>query len=279
MDQKETPTPANITVEFCSDLNYLDGILRLPEIYGRMSNDDSPGIGVISVAGLLANRRNVFLKVSLSGEPVGFFMLVWKGPGLYEVHTNLTENARGLEGVRVGRAARDFFFIHTDACRISSQCPDYVPESLVFARSVGFKTDFRRENAYTKASQKHGVTFVSTALTEWVRDVWKKPAHLDIGRYFHKQLFSVLEDGQHDDDDNHDGMVGLAAMIAVRGGQPEKAELIYNQWALCSGFAPLEYLGYKNGSLIFDIQTAILSLDQNFQIRVIKKIPCPQQPQ
>lgn len=272
----QTSTPARIEIVPTRDWEWMDTVMRNPEMYARTSHDGTPAADQLSMKVVVEDPRNAFLQVLRNGEPGGFFMLLNKAPGIYEVHTNLLPECRGLDGVKAGCLGRDFMFIHTDCRRLTSLCPEWIPESVKYAEACRFHQDFTREAYWTREAKPQGVTFVSITLLEWVRCMHRN--FRDLGVRFHEQLFSQMEEETHAEDPNHDAMVGLALRLAC-AGQVFKAETIYNDWAAVAGYAPLRFLGERDGVLAIDIVTAVIGLEKNGNVHVIRKAECQlQQP-
>jgi len=92
--------------------------------------------------------------------------------------------------------------------------------------------------------------------------------NIERGRWFHAQLQGLIPDDVHDDDDAHDEAVGTALHRAVTGGEPDEAVKAYNAWAESAGYEPIRYLGSEHGVLRADIVTAVITLDQDFTLRI-----------
>lgn len=93
-----------------------------------------------------------------------------------------------------------------------------------------------------------------------------------IGKKFHDQLEAQLGHEAHPDDPVHNAAVGNALLIAVKGGQPERAEAIYNAWATLAGYDTLKYLGTDpDGSLRVNIQSATIAIDSRYRVRLLQE--------
>lgn len=161
--------PPTVTVGPTSDVAYMDSVLRQPDIYESISHDASPPAEKLTVGGLVSAGINRFLLVSVDGEPAGFFMLVNRCRGVYEVHTNLTMKCRGKLSVRAGIEGCKWMFLNTDAMKLVSFCPSCSPETSYFASLVGFNRDFTQTDRWVKHGKKHDVIHVSLTFDEWLR--------------------------------------------------------------------------------------------------------------
>lgn len=95
-----------------------------------------------------------------------------------------------------------------------------------------------------------------------------------IGRTFHEQLASQVEEVQHPDSAEHDEQVGRALRTAIEG-DPKRAERQYNAWAGKAGYEPVKFLGRVDGRLRADIRTATVDVDDEYRVSVVKEEACP----
>lgn len=100
---------------------------------------------------------------------------------------------------------------------------------------------------------------------------------LAIGRAFHRQL-SALADPPHADDVAHDLAVGRALrQVIADGGAPETAVAEYNAWATRAGYAPIQYLGLRDGAWLLNIVSAVIAIDRAYHVTLIEErsLECP----
>lgn len=95
-----------------------------------------------------------------------------------------------------------------------------------------------------------------------------------LGRSFHAQLEPQLPEDNHPPDPEHDEHVGRALRTAVRDGQPERAMRDYNAWARGAGYEPIRYLGSEEGRIRADIVSAVIEVDEQYRVTVLKEEPC-----
>lgn len=267
----------SIIVEQTWDYDELDSVLRDPEVFERQAHTGCD-IETITVKSLLGqSENNFFLRASIDGSIMGFWVLLQKMPGFYEVHTNFLPEFRGKEAMTAGDAGIDWMFLRTDCVKLASICPSCIPESALYARRCGFRQDHAIRPGLRFHDSKGGIhdsLIMSITLAEWFRNRQEKWA--DIGdKKFHKQLFGKAGFDFHEPDVNHDGVVGLCFMMAVEGGNPVKAQALYNSWAAFSGYDPIEFYGQKNGLIHVNIGNANITIDKNYNIEVLNL--CQQQ--
>lgn len=112
----------------------------------------------------------------------------------------------------------------------------------------------------------------------YVLPVWGRSRRRDreLGRAFHVQLSGQIEDGNHPDDPVHNEHVGKALRTAIEGREPVRAMDEYNAWAIRSGYEPIQYLGSFGGRMRADIVTAVIEVDDQYVVHVVKESqPCP----
>lgn len=257
----------DITVEFSEDYGFFDQVLSDPEIFDKVSPD---GVEALTVSNLVKN--SVFILVRKENQKVGFFVCEFVGGDTWRVHTNLMKECRGTDAIRAGKKGCDLMFRRTPATRLVSECHGYAPEALQFAKGCGFKSDFVKCVPWVKNKQFYDITCVSLTLQEWIRFNYK--AFVDIGKEFHDRLHSQLGRQNHPDDSVHNGFAGLAMDIALRGGMPAKAQAIYNDWALQSGYELVTYLGSRGPIQVWDICTLIIEGGPDMKPNAIRNLKC-----
>lgn len=156
-----------ITIEETRDWEWMDSIIRRPEVYEPMIFDGGVDREHISTRLAIEDKKNLFFRVIQEGMPVGFFMAEWRGDGWYEIHTNLTKECRGLAAIEAGRKVRDALFQEHGVQKLTSTCPLYNPQSLVFAMRCGMKIDYRVGSEFKKNGKEYGAVHVVLNLGDW----------------------------------------------------------------------------------------------------------------
>jgi RimJ/RimL family protein N-acetyltransferase len=158
----------DIQIDFTQDAAWMDSIIRLPEVYEPMRFDGAPARKDMTVARAAAEGRHLFLRVRVDGQPVGFFMLERRGETReFEVHTQLSAACRGKLAIRAGRAAIDSAFQSGQVDLITSTCPDYNLQSLLFARLCGFERFGYRKTAFRRNGRQCGANLVCLSRKTW----------------------------------------------------------------------------------------------------------------
>jgi hypothetical protein len=88
----------------------------------------------VDMTPLLADERNLFL-----ANEHGGFLLIDKGSGIYEIHTQFLPEGRGKSAIVAGRDAMKYMFSETPARALMTFCPLDNPQSAFLARACGMK--------------------------------------------------------------------------------------------------------------------------------------------
>ena len=262
---------ATVLVDWCPDVDWMDAVINTPELHERTRQDGTPPCGAASLRPLLDRPEISFIQARRGAQRVGFWLLVDMAEGVTEFHTTLLPHCRGAEAMEVCAAAQDFVFTHTATMRLTTGCPACIPEARLMARRCGFQVDRTALRPWVKDGVEHPVTLMSLHVMEWARQAW--PRFAALGQTIHDRLELLLGAPNHPDDPNHNGMVGIAATMAVRGF-PQHAEGFFNEWACRSGYAPVRFMGACAGWQTFTIANAVVSIDPHFNLK-LKESPCP----
>jgi hypothetical protein len=87
---------------------------------------------------------------------------------------------------------------------------------------------------------------------------------------FHMQLAAQVTEEQHAPDEEHDAHVGKTLRTAVAENDPERALAEYNTWAVSAGYEPIRYLGTFGDRLRADIVTAVIEVDKQYGVHVVR---------
>jgi hypothetical protein len=257
-----------VTVELCRDADVLDAILHHPDVGERTRHDEMPPLAEMTLKPLLETNPSASAVLArVRGVPAGAWLVLAKGAGVFEIHTNFLPQYRGAKALLASRLCLEYLFLQTPVTRLVSFCPDCLPEAWSYAQACGFKRDYVRAAAWPKGGKRHDVAHVSLTVEEWARSAW--PRFTEQGKDFHQKLFNQVDEGHHEDDDNHNGMVGLAAEMLL-SGFGHKAQAFFNEWAAQAGYMPCLYIGQRRGWQLVDIVTSIVAVrrDADNRIRV-----------
>lgn len=217
----------------------------------------------LDVSPLLQDGKSVVI----SDETGGFFYH-HIGPGLYQVHTAIVPEGRGFKAFRRARASVDWMFTHTDATEIYTAVAEDNTPAQRLAEACGFVFWFSRPDGVHINGQYKPAGFYKLSILDWAQGF--SPQN---GRDFHRMLDDAkkaagVAELQHEDDEAHDRAVGACIEMAL-SGQPGKAEVVYNRWALVAGYAPCEVV--SQNPLVIDIQECVINVTHD----KVEVVQCP----
>lgn len=171
---------------------------------------------IADLSGIAANINNFILVNDFGG-----FVVIQKGLGLYECHTQFLPEGRGQLAVDAVHEAMRFMFLEADCTRIVTKVNISNKPARMFAGQF-----------FRKRGGCGNYYYYSLDIEDWVE---RDDLCNEAGEKFHS---SIRESVDHDDDSAHDSMVG-AALLMAQHNNLLKGQLLYNRWALMSGYEPL----------------------------------------
>lgn len=224
------------------DAKFINSVVNHPEV---KESAGVPDAEEVDVGPMLQDVRNVCLVT-----PGGGFLLFWKAPATYELHTQFLPEARGAEPLKAVEQAFFYMFINTDCMTINTK----VHKDNTGAISI--------TKIYSELISEHGdYLYFSLTFDSWVRRSNKCRIR---GEEFHD---SLGEDKSHDDDSGHDSQAG-AAILMAESGNHDKCEFIYNRWAMSAGYEPIVIQSRQPA--IIKIGDLMMSLQHSFELGVEK---------
>lgn len=210
--------------------------------------------GPMDLTPIVANHNNVLLM----GEHGGILFMQHQ-QGLYEAHAQVVTAGRGKWATEMTQEALHWMFTRTDAVEIVTRVPRGNIGALALTKRMGFVLEFTRNKGWTKAGQPIPADVYSLKVQDWMRDA---PGLKQRGDWFHTKLEAEYEriganHGIHPDDDTHDQFVG-ATIDMIFGGQPQKATVFYNRWAVMAGYQPIRIMTLA--PLTLDIQESLIAV-------------------
>jgi hypothetical protein len=192
-------------------------------------------------------------------------------PCLWEAHSAVTPAGRGPWALEATQQSLAWMFTHTDAAEIVTRCPQGNLPAKALARLIGGSLQFTRQDGWVKDGKSISAEVYSLRVEDWMRNASNL---VERGRWFHERLEAELErhgakELAHPDDENHDRYVG-AAVEMFFGGQPLKAQVLYNRFAVMAGYHPIQVVSLD--PLAVDIGTALLIMrEDDFYIPDLKQ--------
>jgi RimJ/RimL family protein N-acetyltransferase len=231
------------------DAHQLNRVVNHPEVHrwvcGRI-------IGKIDLSSVVADQRNILLM----GEYGGVLFAQLQG-GLYEAHTSVLPEGRGTWTLAMVRAALHWMFCRTDAVEIMTRVPRGNLGARALAKAIGGRREFSNPGGWIIDNAPVSTDVFALRIQDWMRDA---PGLVECGRWFHRRLEQEYArlgktEPQHADDETHDRYVGIAAEM-VLAGQPQKAAIFYNRWAVMAGYEPVTVVSAN--PVAIDIHNAVI---------------------
>lgn len=237
-----------------------NAVLNHPGVFEMIS---VPGDTAFDCTDVVADPRNILLMSEGGG-----ILFCWQEPCVYQFHTSFLPAYHGRHALAVARAARRFMFTHTDAVSLFTKVPVFNRAASLAVRMVGFRREFVRKAVWPTNKGPVDLEFYGLHFPDWL---WIEKGLIESGRAFHDRLDAEYarhgrEPHAHPQDDCHDIVVG-AAFEMIRGGQPDKAVILYNRMATLIGYGTVALR--SRDPVILDIGEAVLMLDGD-SFKVIK---------
>lgn len=241
------------------DASDINPVLNDPSVFEAIK---LPGVvaGELDVTPVIANPMNVLLMT----EGGGIIFAQQEG-GIYDVHTAFLEKHRGRHAIRASLEAYRWMFTHTDCMVLQTRVPRFNKAAEKFCRIVGATFEFCRPRTWA-SEPPSDQSYWSLKYDDWVR---RCPDVVVSGCTFHQRLdeefarHKALHDN-HPDEECHDRYVGACAET-IYAGQPEKAVILYNRWAMFAGYGLIRLV--SRSPLLIDIGSALLMVEgDNFKV-------------
>jgi hypothetical protein len=237
----------------------LNRLLNHPSVYPWVHG---PTEGPLDLTGAVLNPNNVLLMGQFGG-----LLFQQHQQGLYEVHSQCYPEGRGEWMVGFVKSCLMWMFTRSDAVEIMTRCPKGNYAARALAKTIGGRYEFTNPRGWVKDGQTISADIFALRIQDWMRTA---PGLEERGRWFHDLLEGEYErlgkaEPQHPDDPGHDRYVGAACEM-ILGGQPDKAVIFYNRWAMLADYATIRIA--SRSPLALDIRESILIVRPDGQFYV-----------
>jgi hypothetical protein len=210
------------------------------------------GDGTLDLTSIIDDVNNFAFETEHGG-----FILWNLGSGRYDVHSLFLPEGRGVEAMRAMISVAAYMFTRTDCTEGRTTVPASNPGAMVLAKRGGFECRFELDRLPWKLGETVKASFLALTLEKWALTA---PEPIHAGRWFHDQLEAAKQAAGstspvHVDEAVHDRIAG-AALLMVRGGQPEKAVAFYNAWAMTTRYATIGLRSKR--PIVLDIGDALI---------------------
>lgn len=224
------------------------------------------------LANEIANTPEILPSVSWTGEAIdlqpsfdegscfiiengtdGCYVLVENSVSTYVIHTLFKRGTPSSVVIDTAREGMWISFVELDAVELTSSACETNPAAYRLMRKNGMRPLFDSPSKFAKGKKQR---YCGITIDDYIIN---NPFFQEVGAEFHNL---VEETTDHEDDAVHDRYVG-AAISMIRCGNADKAETVYNKWALMAGYAPITFneeentveAGYMTIHLSDDLQT------------------------
>lgn len=210
------------------------------------------GAAPVDLSNVVANQNNFALMCDQGG-----MLFVQLSPGVYDVHTQFLESARGSFALSFAREAVKWMFTRTDCVELWTKVPKANKAALGLTQAMGGRFEFLRSNGFNNDD----VRVFSLSYLRWSQ---KDSSLKTVGEWFHemlelKLLEANIQEEVHPEDPSHDQAVG-ATIATIRGLQLDKALIMYNRWASVAGYAPI--ILFSRWPIVLNIHTCLVELGE-----------------
>lgn len=155
----------NIKLKETRNWRKLWSVCQCPEVMPNIFDDrfEVPNRGRRMrdrIRSIIANRNNHAFCVWYDSKFAGMFVLYRMATGVFETHTLLLKDFHGLVAVRIGRFAINQVMSLPYIDKLTSYCPENLPQTFLFARMCGF----RHVGEYPMKWIKNGVQYAMKAV-------------------------------------------------------------------------------------------------------------------
>lgn len=227
----------------------INRVVNAPSVYPWVKGY---AVGRLDMSAAVASKANVLLMGDHGGV-----IFVQHQQGYYEAHTQVLPAGRGRWTLRMVRAALHWMFTRTDAIEIVTRVPKGNDAALGLVRAIHGVYEFTNPRGWVYENDPVPAAVYALRLHDWVR---RAPGLIERGAWFHARLEAELTklgktEDVHADDVTHDRYVGAACEMMM-GGQPHKAAVFYNRWAVMADYAPIQLM--STSPLTVNIRSAII---------------------
>lgn len=237
------------------DFDALNALVQHPEVFPHIVDDSITDKLDVS---LFNQRDNMFLLAMFDGKPGGFLAYIYRGFGVYELHSGFLPQFRGIKAIRAGKKAIDWMFLNTSAEILSTWAWENAENVIFAAHKAGFKDQTTLEWHNTVRGQRVDRRILSLTIMEWAREEQNK--YKTIG----DRVVATLPDKMR-------GYMGIT-MIMGLNGLPLKAQEFWNRHAVMLGGSPIQVFAPRGGSMVFSMNKEVHEMTRELNFSTIEHL-------
>jgi hypothetical protein len=261
-----------ITLERTTDVEEADPILKHPDIFPDITDDNNPDPDKVDFRPMVENEYNYILKIMDGDEVIGLWTLLELSIGYYDIHTNILPEHRGAKGFDAAEKLLEYMFIRTPATFLMTRVPEGHKHGELFARKNGLLPGWTRKDEIKKNGSMLDMNNFYITIIDWFfRHGHNYEA---LGKRFHDAVERAIDHKPHDDDETHDQCVGVVSEMCFAGNAPKGAGF-YNSLGPLLGYQPIKLMWENDGHFCFDIYDHIIKVNKDFDVQVLEDFsPC-----
>lgn len=208
------------------------------------------GEGILDLTDKVVDTKNILLV----GEH-GACLFFWIMSCVYEVHTQILSEGRGIWAKEFVQVCGEWMFTRTDALEVITRVPQNHSAAKALTMYAGGKYEFTREDGCNFRGVDIPVDIYSCRLQDWMPNA---PGMKQTGEEFHEHLVAEaarlgVKNPPHPNDGNHNQYAG-ACIKMFQAGQKQKAIIFYNRWAIAARHDTVAFISDEDTPVIkFDL--------------------------
>jgi hypothetical protein len=242
------------------NLEVVNSILNHPDVLPGITDD-----AAIDVTELMLSGRGIAL---VSDDGNACYLLVRAGERVWEIHTNIKPEGRGVTGVKTSGEAIEWAFANTDAETLVTMAGN--DSVRRYAEHFGFQYI---GNASPNRTFPAPCMMLRLSLLDWIDRSVAGNRLASHGVEFHETIESHRHDlgiDGHGDDHLHDIYAGFVVAMLRHFNMVGaiKAERIYNDWARQAGYGQISVLQVSRDEVLVDIgdMVIVVTADRFYRI-------------
>lgn len=154
----------NIEIINCRDVEKVWAIICDRSVFNRVCDDNwirKPLDELrLIVRTIVENPANHIPLFTVDGMIGGCFCCLAADAGVLEIHNFVLEKFRGSAAIKAARLAVKYLFSLTGVLVLKGSCPMHMPNTLLFAKLVGFKVVGLSPAKWLKNGEQHPMMMV-----------------------------------------------------------------------------------------------------------------------
>jgi len=149
-----------VSIQRLTDHSYVDAVMKHPDVYPWITDDFTPDPDDFYTETLIDNENFYFVGTFVDDAIAGVFMFHPMTKIMYEMHSAVLPDYRGLLSVTMAVGAAEWIFRNTDCLKLIT----YVPAGNIAALALARRGGMKAEGVITESFMKGGTMIDQTIL-------------------------------------------------------------------------------------------------------------------